>query len=150
MIYCNAKRCGKYKSCIIHICNLKTDEQVNIKDYSGAACTKDMAYPLYKSISCSKCGSSKKIFANDMCKVCYNRTKKEEGVWNFKKSKSNYIPTGKPRGIAPDRAKVEQIIELRKKGKTYNEIGIIVGLSRQRVQQICKKQMAEGGLGCEI
>jgi hypothetical protein len=137
--YCNAKRCGKYKSCKKHICNITTIDLVNITDYSVQDCLKDHNYPLYESLSCKNCGENKTIFANDMCKYCYNKTKIEEGAWNLKNTESKYIPTGKPRGKQPDKEKISQIIDLRKQGKTFKEIGTIVGLSRQRVKQIYDK-----------
>lgn len=129
-------------SCKNHVCNINTQALVNISDYSKNKCTEALDYSLYTSIPCLRCGKDVKIFSKDMCKSCYNSTKIKEGAWNIK---PQYIPTGKPRGRKRKEStleideKTQQILELRNKGKTFREIGEIVGLSRQRVQVIYSK-----------
>lgn len=129
MQYCNVKRCGKYKSCKNHVTNIITDDLISIKDFSISECTEENNYSLYESIICKKCGRpERKIFANDMCKYCYNKTSFQDGKWEVK---SYYKPVENPKkkGREPDWEKINKIISLRNEGLSFREIAEHVGKS---------------------
>ncbi len=131
MDYCNNRCCLKLRTCKNHIVNAKPNGTYNVRDYNNSTDTCD----LYESITCSKCRKNQNIYARGLCKSCYYREHPYP-----KKDKHTEPKERVKREISPENiARKALINSLRQEGKTFEEIGILLGLSKQRVSMIHNK-----------
>ena len=123
MEYCNQK-CSKMYKCRNHIMNVIPGDYT-ITDYS--TCNSDNNYSQFVPLLCKKCGREDRIiYSQELCKSCYYSDKQYEPKTP---QKYNYQPKPKKK----KQEKIKFIKELKKQGKTFSEIGKILGLSRQAI-----------------
>jgi hypothetical protein len=114
--------------CAKHICNFQNGEY-----YIGSLFEEN--YNCFKQILCSKCNQPRHIYANGMCKSCYNLINSEK--WGTKYIKTNN-PVGRKRKINIDDSIIIELHE--KQGKSFQEISeIIGGTSRQAIYSLYKR-----------
>jgi len=112
--------------CKNHIINVLPGKY-SITDYN--TCNIDNNYIQFTPLLCQKCGKEDRIiYSQGLCKSCYYSDKQ----YNVKPREYNYQPRPKKENIERIE-KIRLIEELRIEGKTYEEIGKIMGLSKQRV-----------------
>jgi len=136
--YCNSKHCLKLTTCKWHVVNAEQGFH-NIVNYKEAE-KKTVPCERYESIPCKACKRDKPIYSKDMCKSCYYGEKYRNGEYSYPKSR--YKPTGGKRGKKkiPENKEREILIKnLREQGKSFKEIGAMLGLSRQRAWSIYKE-----------
>ena len=80
-----------------------------------------------------------RIRAQRLSKAKRKQIAKQAVAARDKKRKSNYIPTGLPRGL-PSKVNTADATKLYKAGKTLQEIGTHFGVSRERIRQIMEEE----------
>ena len=129
MNHCNQKHCPKMYKCKNHIINVLPGKY-SITDYN--TCNNDNNYIQFAPLLCQKCGREDRIiYSQGLCKSCYYSDKQ----YNVKPRKYNYQPKPKKENIERIE-KVKLIEKLRMEGKTFEEIGKILGVSKQNVNYL--------------
>jgi DNA-directed RNA polymerase specialized sigma subunit len=119
--------------CKNHIINVLPGNYT-ITDYN--ACNSDNNYSQFIPLLCKKCGREDRIiYSQGLCKPCYYIDKQYES-----KTPRKYNYQLRPKKKNTERTeRIKLIKELKQQGKTFTEIGRILGLSKQRVNYIHNK-----------